>query len=276
MTPALVDKVRADYAQLGCSIAALDAAPPPPPPPVVVTNELFTRYNSAYCGNVTRYACGIDASGNACGPPMFSSTVDRSTTTFGRISWGWASEHHQIVTAPNGAQWSCFMASEDTASGNVYKYETVRADWGPLNGPYEDISRVTPVGANGAPYCPLLLPPSGTWRLRVWMFVHNVLGVRDRPCYSEQVLTFGGVVNNPAWKGEGLQKRPAISYQEAWYDTAAGWVRGTAPSLPWTQSGATWYPADVATTFFGTDAFGMGHGVLWQYQYPDYRVALTR
>lgn len=270
LTQAQIDAMKVTNAQMASQIDALVADGPP-------AGFLYTQFNAAYCGNVTHYTCGIDGNGNPTTPAGVSSIIDESTPTSGRIIWGSTAEHHKVITAASGEQWGACLGYEDMSLGNFYAQQTVQADWGPVGGPYRDISSIFAVAGTGGPSCPVVLPASGTWRIRMWMWILNNDGSRARPAYSEQHFTFGVLVNNKAWQGSAPQNRSAISYQEIWWDAAGGWTRGTSPTLPWSGSAPGWgSPQEIVPTFLGSDAYGLNEGVLWQYVYPDYQTALVK
>jgi len=275
-TQAQIDQLKAWHAQGKPLIDALTPDTGPAAP-------VFTQFSAAYLGNLTYYRCNVDASGNPTSPSVFSHIVDQSTPSYGRIIWGASGEHHELISV-GAEQWGIVQAFENMSNGAVYGLETVKADWGPLGGPYKDINYVCPSGApNGTPECPQVLPASGMYRIRIWLWTYNSLvdshlpPARQNPGYAEQLFTFGTQVSNPAWQGGGATTRLGLKFSEVWWDPGGGWLRGTCPRLPWVQSGTTWTVQDPGNpTYQGYEVMGLGTGIMWRYDVAGYATALTK
>jgi hypothetical protein len=289
-TQVQIDQLKADWKGLAAAVSVLakitetmdadinvltpDVAPIPVPTPTPSAG-LWTEYCGAWFGNKTFHTVAVDANGVPPPGPLVPGAIYVSLAVpgEGEAVWGTSGEHYRVMTATDGVQWGVVYAYENVNLSQRYPLETVRAEWINLTtGVVKDIANVTP-GKSGTVMCPLIIPNSGKFRLREWFWTCNPDGSRANSAFWQADFEFGIVYTNHAWTGDGPQMRQCFKMLEAWWDAGGGWIRGhsSPAALPW-ANGA---PAEVTIIYDGWQAFGRGAGILWAYQYPDYKIALA-
>lgn len=276
LTPEQKQQMQVQVAMLKAQIDALvvDAGGPVVVPPVG-SSGLWSRHNSAYLGARKYWPVSVDANGKPGNPPVDAGPFYSLAVwpPEGRVQWGKDIEHHQIIDGL-GLKWGGILGFEDTSlPGTFWPVEPVSVDWINLDiNKSIDLTGVRVTGKFGHVMCPEVLPPNGNYRLRAWFWVWSGLaGSRQHPAFWQCDYHFGKTVTNLAWVGDGPQSRPAIVYEEAWWDEPGGWTGGgTSPGKPWV-GGA---PLVVSVSYDGHSAFGQDAGSLWAYQHPAYKVAL--
>lgn len=177
------------------------------------------------------------------------------TSTPGRVRWGDSIERWELATCSDGQQWAIVTGYESASpatAGQFYRVEIVKQT---VNG--------TPLQCPGQTgvYLPIALPPGGSLDVEAWFLIHAAppLEASTREGYWRGRYVFGGHATNDCWKGPGPHERRVIGMQEAWWDDPAGWVRGSAPTLPWAGGN----PQPVAVHFDFQTTIARDAGILW-------------
>jgi hypothetical protein len=174
------------------------------------------------------------------------------------MRWGDSREHWRVRSCL-GVDYAWVDGYESVPKAELYPVETV-VDI--VDG--KDISSCT----DGAAFAPLVItkPVLVQQWFRIWSADHKYW----RPGYWQGEFRPLPSVVNPC---QGGLAKPAIELREAWWDSAAGWVRGhpTIPGqLPWTGSAdnpnpVAWTsgnPVPIAVTSTSVETFALESG-LW-------------